>query len=203
MQFVERTKYMDLAEVKILRDSTEVWASKDLRHGRRMGVVTWALVDLALSTGLRLGEMAALRVGNLDVKRSGLIVTRLKRKVKRPEFLNIGPELLEHLQEFIQWKSDNDEPVTARATLLCGKRGPLTRRGLQNMWKRAIAEAELDGRLSIHSARHTLAVHLLKKTCNLRQTQKQLGHANPSTTANMYADVSDDDMRAGVTGLYD
>jgi integrase len=42
----------------------------------------------------------------------------------------------------------------------------------------------------------------LRKPRNLRQVQKQLGHASPATTANLYADVSFEDMRAGVTGLY-
>ena len=71
------------------------------------------------------------------------------------------------------------------------------------IWHRAIERAGLPRELSIHSARHSLAVHLLKKTSNLRQVQKQLGHASPATTANMYADVSFDEMKDGVTGLYD
>ncbi|MHC4540370.1 MAG: tyrosine-type recombinase/integrase [Planctomycetota bacterium] len=49
---------------------------------------------------------------------------------------------------------------------------------------------------------HTIAVQLLKKTGNLRLVQKQLGHASPATTANMYADISFEDMQNGVTGLY-
>jgi integrase/recombinase XerC/integrase/recombinase XerD len=56
--------------------------------------------------------------------------------------------------------------------------------------------------LAIHSARHSIAVHLLKKTGNLRQVQKQLGHASPATTANMYADISFEDMQEGLNGLY-
>ena len=47
-----------------------------------------------------------------------------------------------------------------------------------------------------------MAVHLLRKTGNLRMVQKQLGHRNPSTTANMYADVTFEDTRKGVDGLY-
>ena len=47
-----------------------------------------------------------------------------------------------------------------------------------------------------------MAVHLLRKTGNLRMVQKQLGHCNPTTTANMYADVTFEDMRDGVDGLY-
>ena len=55
----------------------------------------------------------------------------------------------------------------------------------------------------IHIARHTMAVHLLRRSGNLRMVQKQLGHSNPTTTANMYTDVSFEDMRAVVDGLYD
>ena len=62
--------------------------------------------------------------------------------------------------------------------------------------------AGLPDELSIHSARHTLAVVLLRKTGNLRLVQKQLGHSSPTTTANMYADVSFADMQDAVDGLY-
>jgi site-specific recombinase XerD len=86
--------------------------------------------------------------------------------------------------------------------LFVGKRGRLTPQGLEQLWKVAVQRAGLPRGLSIHCAPHTMAVHLLRKTRNLRQVQKQLGHASPATTANMYADVSFEDMRAGVAGLY-
>lgn len=66
-----------------------------------------------------------------------------------------------------------------------------------------VRDADLPKELSIHCARHTLATHLLRKTKNLRQVKKQLGQASPATTANMYADVTFDEMKDGVTGLYD
>ena len=56
--------------------------------------------------------------------------------------------------------------------------------------------------LSIHSARHTVAVHLLRKTNNLRMVQKQLGRASPATTVNLYADMRFENMQEGLTGLY-
>ena len=87
--------------------------------------------------------------------------------------------------------------------LFVGKRGTMTSRGLQQAWKAAVRRAGLPDELSIHSARHTLAVVLLRKTGNLRLVQKQLGHSSPTTTANMYADVSFADMQDAVDGLYD
>jgi integrase len=149
--------------------------------------------------GLKLwvSELAALKIKDIDLKRACLAVARLKRKKRRRETLAVSKELAQHLKEYLAWQGKK----TGR--LFVGSRGPLTAQGLQRIWKRSIKLAGLPKELSIHSARHTIAVHLLRKTSNLRQVQKQLGHASPATTANMYADISFEDMQNGVTGLYE
>ncbi len=199
---IDRTKYMDLGEVQSLRQTAEAEAALDAKHGRVKGVVTWALVDLATSTGLRVSELALLTVGDVDLKRRCLKVWRLKRRKPGRETLAIGPGLAQHLGEFITWKEAVGQAVGRKAPLLVGKRGPLGARGLEHAWHRIRERAGLPAELSIHSARHTVAVHQLKKTGNLRIVQKQLGHASPATTANMYADVSFEDMQASVSDLY-
>lgn len=194
---IDREKYMDSDEVRQLRTVTEAKAIVDLKKGRIQGPLAWMLVDLALSTGLRVSEMAGLKIQDIDFRRGALKVARLKRKKRIKETMAIGKDLLNHLREYLEWDD------RAAGPLLVGQRGPLTSRGLQQMWKAAVAKAGLPDDLSIHSARHTLATHLLKKTGNLRQVQKQLGHASPATTANMYADIAFEDMQDGVNGLYD
>jgi integrase len=199
---IDRTKYMDEEEARRLRTVAEAWAITDLQAGRLRGPVVWAVVDAAMLTGLRVSELARLAVGDLDLKRGVLRVWRHKRKPHRQEALAVPPELVEHLRQFIAWKQQVGQATGKSAPLFVGKRGPLTAQGLEQLWKVAIKRAGLPRELSIHCARHTVAVHLLRKTRNLRQVQKQLGHASPATTANLYADVSFEDMRAGVTGLY-
>lgn len=193
---IDREKYMDATEAKQLRTVSEARAIVDFKKGRVGGVLAWMVVDLMLSTGLRVSEAASLKIQDVDLKRGSVKVMRLKRKKKTGESLAIGKDLIEHLREYIAWTDRIKGP------LLIGSRGPLTSRGLQQIWKAAIKRAGLPEALSIHSARHTIAVHLLKKTGNLRQVQKQLGHASPATTANMYADVSFEDMQNGLNGLY-
>jgi integrase len=166
-------------------------------------VLAWAVVDAAMLTGLRVSEIARLTVGDFDPKRSALRVWRHKRKAPAQETMAIPVELAKHLGEFIEWKGLVEQDTSPKAPLFAGKRGPLTVWGLMRIWKRAVEKAGLPKELSIHSARHTVAVHLLKKTGNLRQVQKQLGHASPATTANMYADVTFEDMREGMNDLYD
>ena len=201
---IDRTKYLDQDEVRQLITTAEIWALKDLRAGRRQGIVTWLVVDLALSTGLRVGELARLKVGDFNPRRKALSVTRSKKRSSRskPETLAISDELAVHLVEYLAWKKLVGEGVGKSDPLMVGKRGPLGRPALQVIWHVVREKAGLPAELSIHSARHTMAVHLLRKTKNLRQVQKQLGHSSPVTTASMYADVSFDDMRAGVNGLF-
>ena len=57
MAAVDRTKYMCVEEVKQLRTVTEARAIVDLRAGRVNGPLAWMVVDLALSTGLRVSEI--------------------------------------------------------------------------------------------------------------------------------------------------
>ena len=199
---IDRTKYMDADEARRLRTVAEARAIVDLAKGRIGGVVAWMAVDAALQTGLRVGELALLKHGDVDLRRCALRVRRLKRRSRKPETIAMSRELAEHLKQFIGWKKDVDQPTGRGEALFVGKRGPLTVRGLQQIWKGAVRRAGLPEELSIHSARHTVAVHLLKKTGNLRMVQKQLGHASPATTANMYADVSFEDMQVGLDGLY-
>ncbi len=201
-QAIDRTKYLSAEEVTQLQKSTEGRALIDLRDGRTTWVVYWALVDTALSTGLRVSELARLDVGDLDLRRGSLAAWRHKRRKEVQETIAIGKPLRGHLKEFLAWKKSVGQSVEQDAPLWMGKRGRLSKRGLQHIWRSAIEAAGLPTELSIHAARHALAVHLLKATSNLRMVQKQLGHASPVTTANMYADVTFEDMQQGLGQLY-
>lgn len=200
---IERTKYMDVRETEQLRTVTEAWSITDLVAGRRQGVLTWLVVDTALLTGLRVSELAKIKVGDFDPRRGLIVVHRHKRRDPTREPLAIPPKLVKHLKEFIKWKELLGQSTGDKDSLFVGKRGTLSIQGFQQLWKRAIDKAGLPRELSIHSARHTLAVQLLRKTKNLRQVQKQLGHSDFSTTAKLYADVSFEDMKSGLTNLYE
>ena len=193
---VDRERYLDKGEVKQLRTVTEAKSIVDLRKGQVQGVLSWMLVDMALSTGLRVSELAVIDIRDIDFKRCSLKVIRRKRRKKSTETMALGKDIIQHLKEYVKWTG------RGKGRLFVGQRGPMTTQGLQQVWKSAIRRAGLPKELSIHSARHTLAVHLLKKTSNLRQVQKQLGHSSPTITANMYADITFEDMQNGVTGLY-
>lgn len=164
------------------------------------------VVDLALSTGLRVSEIAALTIANFDYKRLTITVTRMQRREKIPgqtvpgddgvleqayrpkrvpESLAIDNALADHLIEYVA----NQRKHNAGGRLLIGKQGPLTAQGLQRVWKSAVKRAGLPKELSIHCGRHSLATALYNSThiesltrLNARLVQLQLGHASVAVT---------------------
>ena len=199
---IDRVKYMDVHEVTQLRKSTEGRALLDLRAGRKTWVTYWAIVDLVLNTGQRVSELARLKVGDIDLRRGTLRTWRHKREKCVQETIALGKGIRRHLRKFLKWKKSVRQSVDPEAPLFVGKRGPLMKQAIQQIWKRVVDIAGLPEDLSIKSARHTLAVQILGKTGNLRMVQRLLGHTSLITTAEMYANVTFEETQKGLDKLY-
>lgn len=87
------------------------------------------------------------------------------------------------------------EPRTRRK-LVKGERYPITKEGLKSIQGRLFRRAGVKKRW--HDLRHTSGMRTLRATGNLKLVQKQLGHANITTTAKFYADAMVEDVRAGM-----
>jgi integrase len=193
-------KYMLPEEAKKLIESCESYCKDDLRHHRRRNVIVWMVIDLALKTGLRVGEIAKIKIKDIDFTYRAILVWRTKRKKHIQEYISMDDGLLSHIKQFIQWKQQVGESTEGEQFLLRSQVGEYTTAGLQHAWFTATKRVGLKD-FSIHSARHTLAVRLLKQTNNLRIVQKQLGHTSIATTANTYADVTFEDMGKALNSI--
>jgi site-specific recombinase XerD len=147
------------------------------------------LIHLALNSGLRVSEIAALKINDLQLlgKENYLIVHCGKRGKKRDVYLDT--EIVVHLISYIGIKKQWGESTDNDAPLFAGRGGNhYTTTALEISFKKAAEKAGLHKYYSIHSSRHTYATLLLAKTKNLRFVQKQLGHASIAMTC-LYADV--------------
>lgn len=199
-------RYMTDEEYKTLRTVTEARAILDLQHGRTNGVLAWAVLDTALSMGLRVSELVSLRVEDIDVKLPAVKVRRLKKRKRVVETLPMDKALVQHLKTYLQWRADRLSEGQTKWTdrtgpLFIGQRGPLTCRGAQQIFKASAKRAGLRQSLSIHGARHTHAMRLYASTKDLRLVQRRLGHSQPAVTANMYLDVSFESMKQAVDAM--
>ena len=87
---LDRTIYMNTKEIQQLRTVIQAQNILDLQNGRIRGVISWMLIDIALSTGLRVSEIANVTISDIDFKRGGIKVVRAKKKRKTVEMLAVG-----------------------------------------------------------------------------------------------------------------
>ncbi len=132
------------------------------------------LLILAYSAGLRVSEIAALRVGDLDPARGVILVRSGKGRKDRYTILATRTKGL--LETYI----DLYKPQT---WLFEGQKGGhLSTRSIQEVFTRAKNRVGILKDVSIHSLRHSFATHLLEDGTDIRYIQELLGHANPKTT---------------------
>jgi site-specific recombinase XerD len=200
---ITRDKFMSPEEAKKLKKACWERAELDLNAGRKTWVNRYMLIHLALSSGLRVSEIANLQTGDLFLngKDNYLIVRHGKGDKKRDVYLD--PKVAKHLKEYIEVKKKAWQEAThAQAPLFAGRKGHITTTALEISFKKAITAAGLPKHYSVHSARHTYATLLLGKTGNLRFVQKQLGHASLNMTA-LYADVLPEQNQALANSILD
>ena len=186
---ISRDQLFETDERKTILKNSEERSIVDLSKGRMTWPVRWMLVHLAMNTGLRVFEIAALRLEDvrLSSKPPYIFVHRGKRGKSRDVY--IDRELVKHLKEFIRHKQTWDQSIDQDAPLFSGRGGnPFSTTALHISFKEAVLAAGLRDKLSIHCARHSYATLLYYKTKDLRAVQKQLGHASLNMTT-LYADI--------------
>jgi site-specific recombinase XerD len=195
-------KYLTQSEQAQLIKATEGKSIIDLAKGRKTWVKIWMLVDLALFTGLRVSELANIRISDLKLFGSERTLLVRQGKGSKSRLVFIDTDLSKHIKTFIQWKKTVGESTASEEYLFTtsDKGKPYTRHGIAKQFILARDNAKLPDRYSIHSLRHTYATYLLKETGDLRLVQQQLGHASPSVTA-VYAKALPETISKAVNGL--
>ena len=189
--------------VRALKEHCRKQAEAGAADGRQHPVRDWAILHVALDSGLRVSEICDLTIGDLllDHGRASLIVRDGKGHKKRG--VRVGEALRLHLEAFLAWKQAQGEATHSTAPLfVSGRTGrALTRTAVYRLFKAYASAVGIPGRYSIHSCRHTYASFLYRASdFNLRLVQKQLGHSSIQTTQ-VYADVLDVDTAAAVNRL--
>lgn len=153
-----------------------------------LGLRDRAVLEVLYATGMRVGELVALRVSDLQWEGE----LRVTGKGRKERIVLVADAAVEALRRYLQ--VGRPKLATARATesvFVNARGGSLTDRGVRVVLDRAIRQAGLARRVSPHVLRHTFATHLLDGGADLRTVQELLGHANLATTQ-IYTHVSRD-----------
>ena len=199
---VDQSKCMSMPEVEILRKTSQQAKSEGIRDRRFSHVRTWLLIQLGLHAGLRVGEMASLKHGDLliDDSRSSIVVLG---KGNKKRAIWISSQLKQACQTYLAHKNKFGFENGSQTFLLNNPSGNnISRRALQKAFKTLLLKAGLPNYYYVHCLRHTYATFLLKASnYNYRFVQQQLGHSSIRTTQ-IYANVLESDGREAIEKLY-
>ncbi|MBX6350801.1 MAG: tyrosine recombinase [Clostridia bacterium] len=153
-----------------------------------------AILETLYASGVRVSELAGLRLGDLDLS---LGLARVMGKGRRERLVPLGTKAIAALDRYMRegrpqllrraGAATDDAagagPGSAGEAVFLNARGrPLGDRGVRLIVRR-YAPALLPGyRVSPHTFRHSFATHLLDRGADLRTVQEWLGHASLSTT---------------------
>ena len=195
-------KYLKEHEIKTLRTILEEKTIVALFKGQKKTVRDWAIIDIALSAGLRASEICNLKVKDIHIGKGERSLFIENGKGSKSRLVIIGEKLKKHLKEYIIWKKRAGEPADPKDYLFRSERSSkMTLSALQKRFKHWAQVAGLKDHYSIHSARHTYGTMLYRTTKDLRMVQKQLGHSSCQVTE-VYADVLNEDTEKAVNKLY-
>ena len=177
---------LTMDEVKRLLDATTC-----LKHQ--------AALSVAYGAGLRVSEVAALKISDIDSKRMLLRIERGKGGRYRNAMLPNGLLLL--LRDW--WRAGRQQGLMLpEGWLFPGQNAmkPISTRQLYRIVVQAAEAADITKHVGPHTLRHSFATHLLEDGVDIRVIQALLGHAKLNTTA-FYAQVATRTMRAVTSPL--
>lgn len=142
-----------------------------------------ALLDLLISTGMRIGEAAALTIDDIISSERTLLIHGKGRK-QRLIYIS-SAQTWERLKTLIkERKKDNDKHIFVNRY-----NQPISIHGIEDIYKKYIKKAQIYTKSTPHYLRHTFATNLLANGADLRSVQEILGHASVSTTQ-IYTEVT-------------
>jgi site-specific recombinase XerD len=165
--------------VDYLRQDELVRLLDSCNTAQATGVRDRAILELLYSTGIRLGELCALNLD--DVDRDAGIVSIWQGKGGKDRKVPIGRIALAVLDRYVN--SVRRPAVLGDNALFLGEKGHrLARPVVEQMIQRRAETVGLKKRVYPHLLRHTCAVHLLEGGADIRYIQALLGHASLRTT---------------------
>lgn len=171
-------------EMELFLSSFDLQKEVDLRNR--------ALFELMYACGLRVSEIVALRLEDIDFIDQVVHITGKGDKQRIVPFYDMAKEILLHYIEEVREKWIQKEK---HSIVFINQRGKgLTTRGVQYLMQKQADALNMSIHIHPHMFRHSFATHLLDNGADLRLVQELLGHSSLSTTQ-IYVHVSQERLK--------
>ena len=167
-------RFLEYEEVKRLLDTPPIntW----------LGARDRAIMETLYSTGIRVSELVALNMDDIDFLGE---VIHVRGKGKKERITPIGTSALQTIQHYMEFRNKRAQNNSNfdNKVLFVNKHGRrLSTRSVRRKMDKYLKIAGLDPAISPHTLRHSFATHMLNNGADLRSVQELLGHQSLSTT---------------------
>src|SRR5919206_596688 len=135
----------------------------------------YAILQVFLQTGIRVSELANLRIGDIDFIKPSITV-RGKGSVERE--IALEKKGIHALKSYLAVRPES----ISKRVFLNYQGAPISERGIRKLVVKYRKEAGITKKASCHTLRHTFATYKAEKGVSAYQLQQWLGHANLNTT---------------------
>ncbi|MDP3971115.1 MAG: tyrosine-type recombinase/integrase [bacterium] len=155
-----------------------------------------AILELLFSTGLRVSELAHLKISDINLKREEFSVRGKGGKVR---IVFLSEQARYWLKKYLDKRTDispymfvaHDRAQSAREQT---DSAPITSRSIERMVSKYARVAGIMKKITPHTLRHSYATDLLRNGADIRSVQSMLGHSSITTTQ-VYTHVTDQQLK--------
>ena len=147
-----------------------------------LGARDRAILETLYSTGIRVSELVALNMDDVDFLGE---VVHIRGKGKKERIAPKGTAALQSIQHYMEFRNKRAQSNGNfdMKVLFVNKHGRrLSTRSVRRKMDKYLKIAGLDPSISPHTLRHSFATHMLNNGADLRSVQELLGHQSLSTT---------------------
>ena len=164
-----------------------------------VGLRDRAILELLYATGMRVGELCGLELGDVDLQGQ---IARVHGKGGKERLIPFGEPARAAFREYLAEgrapmlpdPADRTPADGERSLFFNRRRRPMTTRDVRGMIERYRRALDVPRGTSPHALRHSFATHLLEGGADLRSVQELLGHV-ALTTTQTYTHVSNERLR--------
>ncbi|RLD11563.1 tyrosine recombinase XerD [candidate division KSB1 bacterium] len=177
--------YLTTAEVKALLQLPDIETLEGLRD--------FVILVMFYATGMRVSEVANLKLENLRFDQS---VFRITGKGNKIRLAPMGEDLRKHLQKYLKRRQDEEKLALEFNDYIFVKnrKEPFTREQIAALVRQYIKRVANVEKAHPHALRHTFATHLLNEGADIMSVKELLGHASLNTTQ-IYTHVSAEHLK--------
>ncbi|MFH1825520.1 MAG: site-specific tyrosine recombinase XerD [Candidatus Firestonebacteria bacterium] len=186
---VKENVVSDIETPKLMRKLPETLSEKDVKElieceeaGSDEGVRDRAIIELLYAAGIRVSELANLKLQNYDPNNQYI---RCMGKGNKERIIPIGKAACDWIDKYLETVRKNVvyKKHSTDDTLFLNKKGEkFSRVWIWKIIKKRVRLTGIKKKVTPHTLRHSFATHLLKGGADLRAVQEMLGHSSISTT---------------------